>query len=554
MAKASDTCAIQVKLLNNSKGPAVWALRAQIDKIKYPIHMKNIIKNQPNLDVITKTCVKILTKDSKITGVVLDDDTTINCKTAIICTGTYLDSRVLIGDEIIEMGPDGFETNKGISNSLSELGFEMVRLKTGTPARVAKESLDYTSYDIQAGDKERKFFSYFPPAKIIKKQVDCYLTHSTLNTKKVITDNLKYSPLYSGVIEGVGPRYCPSIEDKIVRFSEKDIHQIFIEPESLENDSMYLQGVSTSLPRFVQRKILKSLDGFDNVKIQRYGYAIEYDAINPIQLYPTLETKLIKNLFTAGQINGTSGYEEAAAQGLMAAINASLKLRRKKPLILKRSDAYIGVLIDDLVTKGTKEPYRMLTSRAEYRLLLRHDNADMRLTDFGYNIGLIDKNRYKLFNDKKEKINELINFLTEYKITPNKEFNLFLESINSTPIKDKISLKDLLKRPEITIFDLKQFYDENNYSYEVLEEVNINLKYDGYIQKEIKEVENLLKLENKKIPANIDYFKVLNLSKEAAEKLNKIRPLSIGQASRIIGVNPTDINILLVYLKGYKHE
>lgn len=554
MGKASDACSIQVKLLNNSKGPAVWALRAQIDKIKYPIYMKNIIKNQPNLDVITKTCIKILTKDNKITGIILDDDTIINCKVAIICTGTYLDSRVLIGDEIIEMGPDGFETNKGISNSLKELGFEIVRLKTGTPARVARESLDYSFYDIQTGDKERKFFSYFPPTEIIQKQIDCYLTHSTLNTKKVIMDNLKYSPLYSGVIEGVGPRYCPSIEDKIVRFSEKDIHQIFIEPESLENDSMYLQGVSTSLPRFVQRKILKSLDGFNKVKIQRYGYAIEYDAINPIQLYPSLETKIIKNLFTAGQINGTSGYEEAAAQGLMAAINASLKLKRKKPLILKRSDAYIGVLIDDLVTKGTKEPYRMLTSRAEYRLLLRHDNADIRLTDFGYNVGLIDKNRYKIFNAKKEKINELINFLTEYKISPNKEFNLFLESINSAPIKDKISLKDLLKRPEITIFDLKQFYNENNYNYEILEEVNINLKYDGYIQKEIKEVENLLKLENKKIPQNIDYFKVLNLSKEAAEKLNKIRPLSIGQASRIIGVNPTDINILLVYLKGYKNE
>lgn len=549
MGKLADMATIQIKMLNSSKGPAVWALRAQIDKEKYPKYAKEMLLNTKNLDIVENYVMDILVEDGEVRGVVLDNGKILHSKTVIITTGTYLDSRVLIGDEIVKMAADGDYTTTGISSFLKKTGFDVIRLKTGTPPRIDKNTIDYSYFDIQEGDMQKYLFSYYNTEYNNLDSVVCYLSHTTLNTKKTILDSLKYSPLYSGVIEGTGPRYCPSIEDKIVRFSEKDIHQLFVEPEGIDCKTMYVQGISTSLPRFSQRKILKTLDGFDNAKILKYGYAIEYDAIDPINLYPTLETMLVKNLYTAGQINGTSGYEEAAAQGLMAAINASLKLKGKNEFILKRNEAYIGVLIDDLVTKGTKEPYRMLTSRAEYRLLLRNDNADLRLSEYGHEIGLLNDIDYNTFLNKKSDINNLINYLSNTKIIPseNKEF---LKTLNTTPIKDSILLKDLLKRPEINIFMFENILDRK-YIYSVLEQVNIEMKYEGYIQKELKEVQNFIKLENKKIPKDIVYNDIKNLSFEALEKLNKIRPNTIGQASRILGVNPADISILLIYMKGY---
>lgn len=548
MAKIADQSILQIKMLNSSKGPAVWALRAQIDKRNYPRLMHEELKNTSNLDLEYQYAKDFIVKDGKIKSVILENGQEIETDVLVLTTGTYLRSKILIGQENIEMGPDGSKTTFGISDALKRNGFEIVRLKTGTPPRIKASSIEYHTMQRQPGDGMFYKFSYYHKLDKYLDNRDCFLLHTSLDTKEVILQDLKYSPIYSGVIKGTGPRYCPSIEDKIVRFKEKDIHQIFVEPETNEEDLIYLQGVSTSLPRFTQRKIIKTLRGFQESKIKRYGYAIEYDAINPIQLYPSLETKIIENLFTAGQINGTSGYEEAACQGLMAGINASLKLDKKEPFILKRDEAYIGVLIDDLVTKGTKEPYRMLTSRAEYRLLLRDDNADLRLSEYGYNLGLLSNDFYNIFKNKKENIDFLIEKLKEIKITPTKEIIEFLENINTAQIYESIKLYDLLKRPEVSIFSLKQFLDKD-YQDDVLQEVEILIKYKGYIEKELKEVERYKRLEYKKIPQDLDYDAILNLSEEAKEKLKKIRPLTIGQASRILGVNPTDISILTIYLE-----
>lgn len=548
MAKIADQSILQIKMLNSSKGPAVWALRAQIDKINYPRLMHEELLNTANLTLEYQYAKDIIVKDGEVSAVVLEDGKTIETDVLVITTGTYLRSKILIGQENISMGPDGSKTTYGVSDALKREGFEIIRLKTGTPPRIKASSIDYYTMQRQPGDGMFYKFSYYHKLDKYLDNRDCFLLHTSLDTKQVILDDLKYSPIYSGVIKGTGPRYCPSIEDKIVRFREKDIHQIFVEPETNEEDLIYLQGVSTSLPRFTQRKIIKTLRGFKEAKIKRYGYAIEYDAINPIQLYPSLETKLVKNLFTAGQINGTSGYEEAACQGLMAGINASLRLDNKEPFILKRDEAYIGVLIDDLVTKGTKEPYRMLTSRAEYRLLLRDDNADLRLSEYGHNLGLLSNEFYQIFIDKKENIYTLIEKLKEIKITPTKEILEFLESINTVKIYESIKLYDLLKRPEVSLSMLKQFLDKE-YKEEVLQEVDILVKYQGYIEKELKEVERYKRLEYKKIPQNLDYDLIQNLSEEAKEKLKRIRPLTIGQASRILGVNPTDISILTIYLE-----
>jgi tRNA uridine 5-carboxymethylaminomethyl modification enzyme len=553
MGKTTDATHIQIKLLNYSKGPAVRALRAQLDKEDYPRYTKEVLLNTPNLTIIEKYAEELIIENSVCLGVILDDGTKVLGKTTILSTGTYLNSEILIGEERVNMGPTGSKTTKTISKQLKDLGFEVTRLKTGTPPRIDRATIDYSVMIPQPGDDGFLSFSFYPENETIKPQVKCYLTHTNLDTHDIIHNNLDRSPMYTRDEVGIGPRYCPSIEDKVVRFSDKGRHQVFIEPETLEGNSIYVQGLSTSLPRDVQRRIVASVRGLENAKILKYGYAIEYDGINPLELYPTLETKKIKNFYTAGQINGTSGYEEAAAQGLMAGINACLKIDGKDPFILKRSEAYIGVLIDDLVTKGTKEPYRLLTSRAEHRLLLRSDNADLRLSDYGHKVGLLKESEYKKFLNKKESIKELSLLLESTRVTPNTEvngmlLNDYLKSIDSSPLQEGISLADLGKRPEINVKELTPFI-EKEYDNEVFEQVLLQIKYSGYIQKAYREVDKLIRLEDKKIPANIDYHDIPNISFEAKEKLIKIAPLTIGQASRIIGVNPSDIQILTIYLE-----
>ncbi len=553
MGKTTDATHIQIKLLNYSKGPAVRALRAQLDKEDYPRYTKEVLLNTPNLTIIEKYAEELIIENSVCLGVILDDGTKVLGKTTILSTGTYLNSEILIGEERVNMGPTGSKTTKTISKQLKDLGFEVTRLKTGTPPRIDRATIDYSVMIPQPGDDGFLSFSFYPENETIKPQVKCYLTHTNLDTHDIIHNNLDRSPMYTRDEVGTGPRYCPSIEDKVVRFSDKGRHQVFIEPETLEGNSIYVQGLSTSLPRDVQRRIVASVRGLENAKILKYGYAIEYDGINPLELYPTLETKKIKNFYTAGQINGTSGYEEAAAQGLMAGINACLKIDGKDPFILKRSEAYIGVLIDDLVTKGTKEPYRLLTSRAEHRLLLRSDNADLRLSDYGHKLGLLKESEYKKFLNKKESIKELSLLLESTRVTPNTEvngmlLNDYLKSIDSSPLQEGISLADLGKRPEINVEELTPFI-EKEYDNEVFEQVLLQIKYSGYIQKAYREVDKLIRLEDKKIPANIDYHDIPNISFEAKEKLIKIAPLTIGQASRIIGVNPSDIQILTIYLE-----
>lgn len=563
MAKTTDQTLIQIKLLNFSKGPAVRALRAQVDKLEYPRYTKQVLLNTANLTIIEKIAEELIIENDQCLGVILEDGSKVLAKKTILSTGTYLNSEVLIGDERIKTGPSGDLTTKGISNQLKQLGFEMTRLKTGTPPRIDKNTINYSNMTIQPGDQEFLSFSFYPENKEVKDQMDCYLTHTNLSTHGVIQANLHQSPMYSRDDVGTGPRYCPSIEDKVVRFSEKERHQVFIEPETKDGNSMYIQGLSTSLPREVQRQIVHSVPGLENAKIIKYGYAIEYDGINPQQLYPTLETKKIKNLYTAGQINGTSGYEEAAAQGLIAGINASLSIDGKEPLILKRNEAYIGVLIDDLVTKGTKEPYRLLTSRAEHRLLLRSDNADLRLSEYGYRVGLLSDIEYQKFIEKNKKIEELEKLLDSIRVTPNtivkywdsilniyqeNSLNEYLKLFDSAPLSEGISLTNLSRRPEINANELKPFIHDH-FDDLIYEQVLLQIKYAGYIEKTNKEVEKLLRLENKKIPADIDYQKIANISYEAKEKLIKVIPLTIGQASRIIGVNPSDIQILTIYLE-----
>lgn len=549
MGKVADETQIQMKLLNYSKGPAVRALRAQIDKKAYPRRIKEKLKEAKNLDIIEKTATSLIIEDNVCLGVILEDGTKLYGKRTIVTTGTYLNSLLLIGDERIKAGPDGSKSSRGISDQLGELGFEITRLKTGTPMRLKKDTINYDVMIEQPGDEVFRTFSFHPTISEYDKQVNCYLTHTNPKTHEIINKNLHRSPLYSGDITGIGPRYCPSIEDKVVRFNDKNKHQVFVEPESLELNEMYVQGLSTSLPRDVQREIVKSVKGLEDAEIVRYGYAIEYDGINPQQLYPTLETMLIKNLYTAGQINGTSGYEEAAAQGIMAGINACLSIDNKEPLILKRHEAYIGVLIDDLVTKGTKEPYRLLTSRAEHRLLLRNDNADLRLSEYGKLVGLLKDDEYKEFLNKKNAIEDVKKQLNETKINPTPKNNRYLELVGSARIYEGFSLATLAKRPELGANELLPLLKEKP-QLEILEQALTQIKYKGYIEKEFREVKRMMRLENKKIPNDINYLEILNLSNEAKDKLAKVKPVTLGQASRIIGVNPSDIQILIIYLES----
>ena len=548
----ADKTLLQMKMLNSSKGPSVHSLRAQADKITYPQEMLKTLKKQKNLTILEGMVEDLIVENKKVKGIVLKDGTKITSQIVILTTGTYLKADILRGSTRTRSGPNGEEPSLHLSDKLKSYGFDILRLKTGTPQRIDRSTIDFTKTKREDGDSIPYTFSHdIKPIYDVNNQIPCHLIYTTQETHKIILDNLNKSSMYGGLddITGVGPRYCPSIEDKITRFKDKEKHQLFLEPESIYYDDIYVQGFSTSMPEDVQEDMVHSLPGLEHAKILKYAYAIEYDAIYPTQVKASLETKVLENLFTAGQINGTSGYEEAACQGLIAGINACMKLENK------RNEAYIGVLIDDLVTKGTIEPYRMLTSRAEYRLLLRHDNADIRLREYGHQVGLIDEKRYNKFKEKLSNIEELIKKLKETKITPTKEINNKLEKINSMPIKDGIYLYDLLKRTEITIEILKK---ENLYNFkypkDVEEQVEIQIKYEGYIKKVEREAEKMLKNESKQIPEDIDYSKVKNLASEARQKLEKIRPTSIGQATRISGVNPSDISILMIYLRKNYNE
>ena len=554
MGRNADKATLQMKMLNTKKGPAVQALRAQGDKIIYPREMLKTLQNTTNLSIKEAIVEHLITDNNKIKGVELEDGTKIYSKVVILTTGTYLKGEILVGSSKHSGGPHGEKPSKFLSDDLKKLGFKILRLKTGTPPRIEKNSIDYSKTSLEPGDQMPHTFSFDNKQYYdVEKQEPCYLIYTTQETHDIIKANLEKSSMYGGYVEGVGPRYCPSIEDKVVRFSDKERHQLFLEPESRYYDDIYLQGFSTSMPHDIQEQMVHSLPGLEHAKILKYAYAIEYDAIDARQLKQSLETKVIENLFTAGQINGTSGYEEAAGQGLIAGINAALKLENKPPLILKRNEAYIGVLIDDLTTKGIKDPYRLLTSRAEYRLLLRHDNADLRLRDYGYNIGLISETKYQAFLNKKEQISNLTEYLKNTKITPKEEINKYLVSIPTSPLKDGISLLELLKRPEISIENIKHFVDFD-YSDEVVYQVMINAKYGGYIEKANREAKKMLDLEEKKIPDDIDYSKIPNIASEAREKLEKIRPTSIRQATMISGVNPADISVLMVYLRKEEYN
>lgn len=561
MGKCADKGAIQVKMLNTKKGPAVQALRAQEDKHIYPKEMLKTLRQEENLDIKESLVEHLKVEKNKIKGVILESDEEIDADAVILTTGTYLKGMILVGSNKTPGGPHGEKDSKFLSDDLKKLGFNILRLKTGTPPRIDKSSIDYEETKLEPGDNKELTFSYDNKSYYdYKNQTPCHLIYTNNETHKIINEHLNESSMYGGYVEGVGPRYCPSIEDKVVRFSDKERHQLFLEPESnIEDDkeygnTIYIQGFSTSMPEYVQEKMIYSLPGLKHAKILKYAYAIEYDAIDSKQLKQSLETKLVDGLFTAGQINGTSGYEEAAGQGLIAGINAALKLEGKPPLILKRNEAYIGVLIDDLVTKGVKDPYRLLTSRAEYRLLLRHDNADIRLREYGHQVGLIEESKYKEFIKKKQDIEDVYEILKEKRITPKDDVNSYLKEIGSSELSDGISLYDLLKRPEISIDNIKHFI-ELNYSNEVLEQVEINIRYEGYIKKANKEAEKMLSLEKKLIPENINYDSIPNIASEARQKLSEIKPTSIGQASRISGVNPADIGVLMVYLKRmYNNE
>lgn len=548
MALNIDKTMIQCKMLNRSKGPAVHSLRAQADKNKYHSEMKKVIENQKNLEVVQAEVTRLTVNDDKTFNVYTKVGAYYRAKSVIITTGTYLKGRVYIGELNYSSGPNGLAPANELSESLMDLGIELRKFKTGTPARIHSDSLDYEKMEIQSGDEEIIPFSFMTDGINIE-QVPCYITYTTEETHEIIRKNLDRSPLYEGVIKSIGPRYCPSIEDKVVKFSDKDRHQLFVEPEGLDTKEMYIQGMSSSLPYEVQIQMYKSMIGLENAKIMRPAYAIEYDCIDPTQLKTSLELISIKNLFFAGQVNGSSGYEEAAAQGLIAGINAAMSLKNREPLVLDRSEAYIGVLIDDLVTKGTNEPYRMMTSRAEYRLILRQDNADERLTEKGYEVGLVAEERYNRFKTKKQKIEEEIERLKNIKITPKKEVNEILESLGSASLKMPLSLYDLLRRTELD-YDNTAALDEERplLNKETKDYVETVIKYDGYISKQIKQVEQFKKLENRRIPSSIDYDSIGNLRLEAKQKLNRIRPDSIGQASRISGVSPSDINVLLVYM------
>jgi tRNA uridine 5-carboxymethylaminomethyl modification enzyme len=549
-----DETFIQSRMLNTSKGPAVYSLRAQADKSKYQLRMKHTLEEQENLTIKQDEVIELIVEDSVVKGVTTKNGARFNAGTIIITTGTYLKSKIIIGDVIYSGGPNGLFPATELSGSLIENGIELRRFKTGTPARVNRRSVDFSKMSEQKGDEKIVPFSFLN-SKLEKQQISCYLTYTTEETKKVILENIDRSPLYNGLIEGVGPRYCPSIEDKIMRFKDKERHQVFIEPEGESTEELYIQGMSSSLPEDVQIKFYRSIPGLENCQITRNAYAIEYDCINPMQLQLTLELKNIQGLFFAGQVNGTSGYEEAAAQGIVAGINAAAKVKDIEPMILKRSDAYIGVLIDDLITKGTNEPYRMMTSRSEYRLLLRQDNADLRLTELGYKMGLVSEERYNRFVDRKNKIDIEIQRVKKFVLSPSETVLEFLRNNNSTEIKSGVPLYELIKRPEIT-YNATAVIDTERPELEmdVCEEVEIEIKYKGYIEKQLLQVEQFKKLEDRKIPRNIDYNDILSLRIEAKQKLISILPENIGQASRISGVSPADISVLLVYMEQMRRR
>lgn len=550
MGKTTDATYLQMKMLNTAKGPGVQSLRAQADKKAYPRYMQNVLKEQENLDIVEAMVEDLIVEGDECKGVILADGTRYESRTTILTTGTYLKAEVLVGHSKTPSGPDKQKESLYLSSKLKDYGFRIQRLKTGTPPRVEINSIDYSKTTVQPGTDAKLSFSYetthFTP---VEDQTVCYLTYTTAETHKLIRDNLDKCAMFSGLIKGIGPRYCPSIEDKVVKFADKERHQIFLEPESKEMNTIYVQGFSTSMPHDIQEKMVHSLPGLENCTILKYAYAIEYDAIDPLQLWPSLETKVLKNLFTAGQINGTSGYEEAAGQGLIAGINASKKVKGNKPLILKRDEAYIGVLIDDLVTKGTKEPYRMLTSRAEYRLLLRHDNADERLRKYGYESGLVKEDVYQAYLDKMNRIHAEIERLDTIHFSPKSEINDLLEEKGSTRLKEGVTARAILQRPELVYEDLLPYIEHVDLTEEEMRRVTILIKYKGYIEKTLRQVEKVKNMEEKQIPADLDYDDVLNLSLEARQKLKKVRPVTIGQATRISGINPADISVLLIHLK-----
>lgn len=552
MGKNIDKTHIQMRMLNTGKGPAVRALRAQADKYSYQHEMKKTLENEKNLTLVQGMVERLIVEDGICKGVITKTGATYEAKTVVITTGTFLRGEIILGELKYSSGPNNQQPSIKLSEHLEELGLSLVRFKTGTPPRVDSYTIDYSKTEIQPGDEVPRAFSY-ETTQFITDQLPCWLTYTSEETHQLIDNNLHRSPMYSGMIKGTGPRYCPSIEDKVVRFNDKPRHQIFLEPEGRNTNEVYVQGLSTSLPEEVQHQILRTIPGLENVQMMRAGYAIEYDAIVPTQLWPTLETKVIKNLYTAGQINGTSGYEEAAGQGLMAGMNAGRKALNQEEIILSRSDAYIGVLIDDLVTKGTNEPYRLLTSRAEYRLLLRHDNADLRLTKIGRKVGLISEERYQRFLAKEEAIEAEKARLEGIIIKPKPEVQALIKAQGGSELKDGIRASDLLKRPEMTYEHIEAITPSDQpLDLEIKEQVEIQVKYEGYIEKSLQQVERLKKMENKKIPENIDYDAISGLATEARQKLKQVCPLSIAQASRISGVNPADISILLVYLEQGK--
>ena len=559
MAIVADETSLQVRTLNTGKGPAVRALRVQSDKRQYHYRMLKELFKQPRLTLIEALVEKLKVDNYRITGVVTRNGARFEAKSVVLTSGTYLRGRIIIGEAIYEGGPGGEATSSALSNNLKELGLDLGRFKTGTSPRIQKNTVDFSKFIIQPGDSEPKRFSFLPTESIFwgndpSKQLPCWLGYTTKETHDVIRNNLHRAPLFTGVVEGIGPRYCPSIEDKVVRFAQREAHQIFLEPEGINSEELYLAGISTSLPEEIQYMFLKTIPGLEKAKILRPGYAIEYDIVKPYQLSLTLEVRSLPGLFTAGQLNGTSGYEEAAAQGLYAGINAALKVKETPAFVLKRSDGYLGVMIDDLVNKDIKEPYRLLTSRAEYRLLLRQDNADLRLTEMGRKIGLVDDNRWRIFNDKLKKLEEIkkIWYNTVFSVKDTKVQRI-LKELGSSTLRSSIRAEELLKRPEFTVRHLQELIPEiNNYEREILEEAAIQIKYKGYIDKQQEEVEKFIKLEEQELPADLDYDKIRGLSNEAKQRLKDVNPQNVGQASRISGVNPADISVLLIYLEQRK--